>query len=170
MIAKVDADSNKGVAAAQGVKSFPTIKFFPKGSTKAVDYAGGRDEKSLLEFVNEKAGLHRTVGGGLDAMAGTVSALDDIAVSLTGSNLADVTAQLKKAAKGVKDSYAEYYVKVAEKLAENKGYLDKESGRLEGLLKKGGLARPKEDDLTSRLNILKKFLVGETDSDSKHEL
>lgn len=171
IIAKVDAEANKAVASAQGVSSFPTIKYFPAGSTQGVDYKGGRDEKDLLAFVNEKTGLHRAVGGGLDAQGGTIKALDEIAITLTGGNVADVAKAMKKAAQGAKDKYAEYYVKVLDKLAENKDYLSKESTRLEGLLQKGGLARPKEDDLTSRLNILKQFLSGEKSAeDVKNEL
>lgn len=44
-----------------------------------------------------------------------------------------------------------------EKVSANEGYVDKEIGRLEGMLKKGGLAPEKIDDLTSRTNILKLF-------------
>ena len=43
------------------------------------------------------------------------------------------------------------------KLAENKGYVEKESKRLSGLIKKGGLAPEKLDDLVKRSNILNKF-------------
>lgn len=161
VIAKVDAEVNKKVAEQQEVKGFPTIKFFPKNSDAPVDYSGGRDEPSFLSYVNEKAGTHRVAGGGLDAKAGTIDALDIIVAKLSGGNLESITVDAKKAAKGVKDKYAEYYVKVLDKIAANKAYLEKETGRLENMLKKGGLARPKEDDLTSRLNILKQFGLGE---------
>ena len=110
-----------------------------------------------MEFLNEKAGTHRMVGGGLDAKAGTIDALDSLIGTVTGDDLASVSEKVKKAAQGLKDKYAEYYVKVADKLSGNKGYVDKELTRLEGLQKKGGLAPEKLDDLTSRSNILKKF-------------
>ncbi len=161
VIAKVDAEANKAVAQEQGVSSYPTIKFFPKGSKTPEDYSGGRDEKSFLSYINEKSGTHRTPGGGLDAMAGTVDALDTILAKMTGSNLATVSEEVKQAVLGTKDKYAEYYVKVLEKLGVNDGYVEKELTRLEGMLKKGGLAPTKLDDLTSRLNILKKFVLGE---------
>ena len=170
-IAQVDAEANKALAGDYSVSSYPTIKFFPKESTKAEDYSGAREESAFLTFLNEKAGTHRMVGGGLDLTAGTVKALDDIVLTLTGSNLDDVTKQAKKSAKGLKQQYAEYYVKVLDKLASNRNYVENESARLEGMLKKGGLARSKKDDLTSRLNILKQFAKGEkTAAEVKEEL
>lgn len=65
----------------------------------------------------------------------------------------------------MKDKYAEYYVKVFQKVDANKGYVEKELKRLEGLLKKGNLAPEKIDDLTSRSNILRRFLNKEEKSE-----
>ena len=159
LIAKIDAEAPNAKATAQdqGVKSYPTIKYFPKGSTTPEDYNGGRTEADFVEFMNEKAGTHRMVGGGLDLKAGTISALDSVVNTLTGSNIAAINKELTKAAVDLKDKYAEYYVKVSKKLSENQGYVEKELARLEGLIKKGGLAPEKLDDLTSRSNILRKF-------------
>lgn len=160
LIAKVDAEAenSKSTAESHGVKSYPTLKYFPKGSTTAVPYEGGRSEEDLVTFMNEKAGTHRVVGGGLDAKAGTVAALDTLVGKLTaGGDLASVSEEVTKAAKGVQDKYAVYYVKVLEKLGKGQGYVQKELNRLEGLIKKGGLAPEKLDDLTSRSNILRSF-------------
>ena len=61
-------------------------------------------------------------------------------------------------------------MKVLEKLKANKDYVQKEAKRLEGMLEKGGLARPKEDDLTRRLNVLKSFLgKGSEDGEEAEE-
>ena len=35
VVAKVDADSERALGSRFGVKGFPTLKFFPKGSTEA---------------------------------------------------------------------------------------------------------------------------------------
>ena len=35
LIAKVDADSERDLGGRFGVRGFPTLKFFPKGSTEA---------------------------------------------------------------------------------------------------------------------------------------
>ena len=159
LIAKVDAeaDQSKATAKNQGVSSYPTIKFFPKGSTTPEAYEGGRTEQDFVEFMNGKAGLHRTIGGGLDAKAGTIDALDSMIIGVTGDDSGALAEKIKNAAQGLKGKYAEYYVKVSKKLSGNTEYVDKELLRLEGLIKKGGLAPKKLDDLTSRSNILRKF-------------
>ncbi|KAL8768918.1 MAG: hypothetical protein Q9209_004973 [Squamulea sp. 1 TL-2023] len=173
VIAKVDAEAenSKSTAEAQGVKSYPTIKYFPKGSTTPESYEGGRSEKDILEFMNLKAGTHRAVGGGLDAKAGLITSLDDIIGQLTnGGSLASVSQDVTKAAKDLKDKYAEYYVKVLGKLSTSQGYAEKELARLEGLIRKGGLAPEKLDDLVSRSNILRSFTGKAAQQDEKQEL
>ncbi|KAI9831328.1 MAG: hypothetical protein M1819_005102 [Sarea resinae] len=171
LIAKVDAeaDNAKALAQSQGIKSYPTIKYFPAGSTEPKAYEGGRTEKDFVNFLNVNAGTHRIVGGGLDAKAGTVEILDAVVSKLTnGGSIDSISKEAKKAAQGLQDKYAEYYVKVFDKLAKNKAYAQKELARLQGLLNKGGLAPEKIDDLTSRSNILKKFAG--TEEEAKDEL
>lgn len=165
LIAKVDAEAENAKATAkdQGVTSYPTIKFFPAGSTEPEPYQGGRTEKDFVAFMNSKAGTHRAIGGGLDATAGTIAALDSIVEKLTGgSGIAEVAAEAGKVALGLKDSastkYAQYYVKVFEKLGQSDNFASKEVARLESLLKKGGLAPEKVDEFTTKTNILKRFL------------
>lgn len=165
IIAKVDAeaDNSKATAQSQDVSSYPTIKFFPRGSTTPENYGGARSEDALVEFMNEKAGTHRVVGGGLNAKAGTIEAVDSIlAKYITSGGLSDVekaSTDIGKAVLGLQDKYAAYYVKALEKLGKNPKYARKEQTRLAGLLKKGGLAPEKIDDLTKRSNILSRFLV-----------
>lgn len=167
VVAKVDAEAenSKITAEAHGVKSYPTLKFFPKGSTTSEDYDGGRSEEDIVAFINQKSGTHRIVGGGLDAEAGTIEALDTIIAKVSGSNLASISEELSKAAKAVETKYSEYYVKVLGKVAASKDYADKELKRLEKILKKGGLTSEKTDDVTSRSNILRKFIPQEQTKD-----
>lgn len=158
LIAKVDceAPNAKSTAEQAGVKSYPTIHYYPKGSTEAIAYSGGRTEADLISFMNDKAGTQRVVGGGLNAMAGTIASLDELVATLkTGGEKA--YKDLESAAAALSDKYAEYYGKVAKKMEANQGYVDKELKRLQGLLKKGGMDQIKADDLTSRTNILNKF-------------
>ncbi|KAI4717605.1 protein disulfide-isomerase tigA precursor [Aureobasidium sp. EXF-10727] len=162
LIAKVDAEAEnaKSTAQSQGIKGYPTIKFFPKGSKEPVAYEGGRSEDALVKYLNEKAGTHRTVGGGLDITAGTIAALDSFVSQYTsGGALETIQKEILAASENIKDTYAQYYVKVFDKLAQNPGYVEKESKRLNSLLKKGGLAPAKVDDLTKRSNILSKFVA-----------
>ncbi|KAF2196255.1 disulfide isomeras-like protein [Delitschia confertaspora ATCC 74209] len=161
VIAKVDAEATnaKATAQEQGVTSYPTIKYFKKGSTEALPYEGARSEADFINFINANAGTHRAVGGGLDATGGTIEALNTIVEKFQGA-YGDGVEEIKKAAEAFAGSkYAPYYVKVFEKASANEGYLEKEIKRLEGLLKKGNLAQEKLDDLTSRSNILKRFVA-----------
>ncbi|KAL3472975.1 thioredoxin-like protein [Aspergillus californicus] len=173
VVAKVDAEAenSKGVAKAQGVTGYPTIKFFPKGSAEGLIYQGGRTEEALVEYLNNNAGTHRAPGGSLDDKAGTVPALDSlIAKYISSANVQDLVAEVKKAAKGVESKYTEYYVKVAEKLSQNSEYAGKEFERLKKVLSKGGSAPEKVDDMISRSNILRKFLGLEDKENVKDEL
>ncbi|ROT43194.1 disulfide-isomerase erp38 [Sodiomyces alkalinus F11] len=165
LIAKVDAEAehSKALAKSQRITSYPTIKYFPRGSTEAEIYSGGRTEQAFLDFINEKAGTHRAVGGGLDAIAGTISALDAVVAKFTGgTTLSEAAEEAQKEAAaladGAQQKYAEYYVKVFNKLNSSEGWAAKELARLEGILAKGGLAPFKRDELTSKTNILRKFV------------
>ncbi len=160
LIAKVDSEAPnaRAIAEEQEVKSYPTIKYFPKGSTTPEPYNGGRSEKDFVSFINEKAGTHRAVGGGLDTMAGRISELDELVKQYVTDRDANVfKSGWEKAKQSTNDLYVEYYGKVAEKLSTNSDYVEKELKRLEGLLSKGSLAPAKLDDLTKRSNILRLF-------------
>jgi protein disulfide-isomerase A6 len=178
VIAKVDAEQpdSKKVAEEQGVKSYPTIKWFPAGETEPRKYEGARTEGALIDFINKEAGTYRAPGGGLTAAGGTIAAVDDVIQKIIngGNTVAEKADEIAKAAKTeTSQKYAEYYGRVAGKVKSNEGYLDKELGRLEGIIKKGGLAPQKLDDLVSRSNILKKFKVAKAEilnEDGKSEL
>ena len=51
VIANVDADAHRDLGGRFGVSGFPTLKFFPRGSTKPEEYAvraaGGRAARPL---------------------------------------------------------------------------------------------------------------------------
>lgn len=173
VIAKVDAEAEnaKATAREQGVTGYPTIKFFPKGSKEAEPYQGARSEQALVDFVNSKAGTHRTVGGGLDGKAGTIPSLDALVTKyLSSGSFKELAGEAKKAVKGVQDKYAEYYVKVADKLSQNEGYATKEFARLRKILSKGGSAPEKVDDIVSRSNILRQFGGDKEADNGKDEL
>lgn len=56
LIAKVDADAEKELAGRFEVRGFPTLKWFPAGSTEPEDYSGGREAADFVEFINGKTG------------------------------------------------------------------------------------------------------------------
>jgi protein disulfide-isomerase A6 len=179
VVAKVDADAanSKATAQGEGVTSYPTIKFYPAGSKEAVAYEGGRTESDFLDFLNEKAGTFRTPGGNLNAYAGTVAALDTVVAKLTGaSDLAELSAEVKKEVDSLTDAaqlkYAEYYVRVFDKLNSSDSYVAKELARLNNILTKGGLAPSKRDEIERKTNVLRKFAaqVSEKIEEIKDEL
>lgn len=168
VVAKVDceAENAKEIAKEQGVTGYPTIKFFPKGSKESVPYDGARSEAALVDFLNEKAGTHRVAGGGLDDKAGTIPTLDSIVAKYVSSkSFAKLSDEIQKAAKSLQDQYAQYYIRVTNKLKDGESYVTKELTRLQKILAKGGLAPEKVDDLISRSNILRQFLGEEKTKD-----
>jgi len=58
VIAKVDADSHKDLGSRYGVSGFPTLKWFPAGSSTPEDYNGGRTAEDIITFINGKAGTN----------------------------------------------------------------------------------------------------------------
>ncbi|KAH0522314.1 hypothetical protein TsFJ059_006181 [Trichoderma semiorbis] len=173
VIAKVDAEGadSKAVAEEFGITGYPTIYWFPAGSKKPTNYEGGRSESDILKFVNEKAGTFRTEGGELSDVAGTVAPLDTIVFKfLGGLSLTEAVSEIKKGVAELKGTaeakFAEYYVRVFDKLNKDAKFVNKELTRLRGILAKGGLATGKRDELKVKVNILDKF----TPKDERDEL
>nr|GAT60740.1 disulfide isomerase [Mycena chlorophos] len=174
VVANIDADDqkNKGIASQYGVSGFPTIKFFPKGSTEAVAYTGGRTEADFTEFLNEHCGTFRAVGGGLNDQAGRVADLDTLAskfmlaaADARSSIIEDATALVAAAG-----SLSNHYLRVMEKLANSsEGYLEKEGKRLNSILAKRSLAPAKLDEIKIRSNILRAFSEPVQESESKRD-
>ena len=48
ILAAVDATAVASLAKKFDVKGYPTIKYFPKGSTKAEEYDGGRSADTII--------------------------------------------------------------------------------------------------------------------------
>ncbi|KAF8249561.1 disulfide isomerase [Wilcoxina mikolae CBS 423.85] len=169
IIANIDADAANGKATAQkfGVTGYPTLKFFPKGSTEPIPYEGSRSEAGIINFLNDKAGTNRAAGGGLNDEAGRIAAFDEEIQKLVkgdSDSLKTVTEKVLRLAEDSKDIYASYYVKALGKLAKNEKYIEKEITRLRGILEKGGLASKKADELTCKANILAQFFAEKPDN------
>jgi protein disulfide-isomerase A1 len=58
VLAKMDAteDDNKAVAGKFGVKGYPTLKIFRKGSKEPADYQGPREADGIVNYVNKASG------------------------------------------------------------------------------------------------------------------
>lgn len=183
VVAQMNADdtTNKPVAQQYGVRSFPTIKFFPRstdGTAKTPqDYDSGRTEDDFLKFLNSKCGLHRLNTGLLGDLAGRLPSLDSLASRFFSTEVANVTGrtsiveeakQFFEGAKATvnateaKNQAASYYLKIMDKMLGNPSYVEKESTRLKKILAKhtsgaSPLAAKKADDIKRRINVLSAF-------------
>jgi len=57
VIAKMDSTVNE--VEGIDIKGYPTLKFFPAGSSKAVDYEGDRDIDGLKKYLQEKSQAYK---------------------------------------------------------------------------------------------------------------
>ena len=169
------------------MSSYPTIKFFPKGTTEPVEYDGARTEDAFVEFLNAHCGTHRTVGGLLDDAVGRVAALDALAARFYDAGAAARQAILAEAgelAAGL-GAGAKHYLRVMEKVVNgSEEYLEKESARcvsrrsgglravltrafavcvdrLSSILTKRTLSPGKLDEIKIKANILGAFKPAE---------
>ncbi|KAI6037728.1 thioredoxin-like protein [Pisolithus marmoratus] len=163
IVANIDADAapNKELASQYGVASYPTIKFFPRGGKEVEDYNGARSEEAFVNFLNERCGTNRAVGGGLNDQAGRLVELDAIAQKFLAAAGTARDAIYKDAialSEGL-GSASQYYLRVMEKIVKgSEAYIDKESKRLTSILNKRALASAKLDEIKVKLNILKAFI------------
>lgn len=159
VIAKVDADSEAGrpVGERLNVKGFPTIKFFPKGSTVADDYEGGREITDFVQFLNQKAGTKRDASGRLLPEAGRVAALDAIVAS-TKTKVAAAIEAAAKTLSGAEKEAASFYAVVAKKVEEQgASFVDAQVARLSKMLESDAVTFVKRDEFARKINILKVF-------------
>ena len=154
VIASLNADEaeNRGIGSKYDVQGFPTLKFFPAGSDEPIDYEGGREAQSFVDYINEKAGTKRLLGGDLAADAGLVEELTELAKKFA----AEPTKTVRDEIAAVGTAAAEKYAKVADKILENAGYVAKELARLEKVLA-GKVTVARKDDMQIRRNILNAF-------------
>jgi len=162
-IAKVDAEKYRDLGSKYGVSGFPTLMYFPPGSEEPEKYNGGRDEEAFIEFLNEKAGTDRVVGGGLAATAGRIDELDTL-VDGHGKINQEVVVKAEELSDkftGDKLKHANLYIKAMKKqLKKGEGYLDKEIARLQKMLDGGNIKPSKQTLFHLRINILKALKEG----------
>ncbi|GMF55825.1 unnamed protein product [Phytophthora fragariaefolia] len=160
LVAKVDATAHAALAERYNVKGYPTLFYFAPGSDEPEDYSNGRDKASFVEFINEHAGTHRTVDGGLTSEAGRVEELDLI-ISESGDITAAVLEKAQTVVDGLEGDAAKYgslYVKAIKKIvAKGPSYVDSEIKRLEGLLDNENVSPQKKTLFALRKNILEFF-------------
>lgn len=56
LISRYDAPGNPDIARAEGVRSFPWIKYYPKGEGESMKYEGKRERDAIVEWVEQRIG------------------------------------------------------------------------------------------------------------------
>ncbi|BEI96880.1 hypothetical protein CcaverHIS631_0204690 [Cutaneotrichosporon cavernicola] len=181
IVAQVNADdmSNKPIAQRYEVRSFPTIKFFSKGSKEPIMYTSGRSEEQFVDFLNEQCGTYRTPSGLLNDLAGKIKELDVLAQSywaelpsreeIYDNAKAYVTAQSADVDGHIRTAAA-YYVKAMERIkAKGDAWIAKEHARLSNLLASPSLATSKLDEIKVKVNILSAFVAKKAE-ETKNDL
>lgn len=162
LIAKVDATEEEALGTKYDIQGFPTLKFFPAGSSEPEAYEGGRELEALVDFINEKAGTHRDYKGDLTETAGRVSALDELISKAEYVVDSSLVAALKSAAAsltGEAVAFAKTYISTAEKtLEKGAGYIEKEAKRVAGLVSGGSIKPDSKTLFQLKQNILKAFV------------
>ena len=156
----VDATENAELGTKYDVSGYPTLKWFPPGSSEPEDYQSSRDAQGLIDFVNEKAGLARLKGGGVAPTAGLVAELDGIIGAAAEINAA-VLDSIKAAAEGVHSedaAAAARYVAVATKVvAKGQEYVKNEIARLTKMVASPSIQPDKKTNFLYKLNVLQAF-------------
>merc|ERR1711991_139507 len=163
VVANVDADAapNKPLGSRFGVTGFPTIKFFPKGSTEATDYSSGREVADFVKFLNDKAGTQRLVSGGLDDKAGRIEKLDALAKELVSKAKSSIEAEVQaigETLSAAEKKVADFYALVARKFEKDgAAFITKQKERLSKLLKSDSVTAAKRDEFQRKHNIMSQF-------------
>ena len=165
VIAKVDTTDgdNEELGSQFEVQGFPTIKYFPAGSSEPVDYESARDLDSLVEFVNEKAGTQRNKDGSLHYAAGTLNALNALISTRKGVVDEAFLDALKAAASTFEEgstdaAYAQQYIAIANKvIAKGSEYLGNELARLGKMISNPSVLADKKTKFQLKHNVLSAY-------------
>jgi len=162
IIAKVDATQEADLAKKYSVSGYPTLKFFTSGNADPEDYSGGRDLSSLVSFLNEKAGTHRTDTGRLDQEAGKEPELAAIVGEFLASDEKDALLEQATVIAAQLEPSAQFYIRVMQKvIKDGNDYVEKEIKRLNRMIENPAVNEKKRDEFTIRVNILSSFSTTE---------
>lgn len=162
VVANLDADKHRDLSSRYGVTGFPTLKFFSKDSKEPTAYEGDRSPQAFIDFLNEKCGTFRKIGGGLLPQAGRIATLDDLAAKYLAADSAQREQILKEAEQFIAAdkelSTFDYYIR-AMKNVNTKGneWVAKEKTRINKILESGNMQPTKVDEMQIKHNILSMF-------------
>lgn len=79
-IISVDCDAHAALCQRFGIRGYPSLRYFPSGSTEPEEYSGGRSAADLIKFINGKVGLRRGAGGDSAVQALDESNFEDVVI------------------------------------------------------------------------------------------
>jgi len=169
VIAKLDADAHRQAAQPYYVKGYPTIKFFPKNNKAGEAYSGAREASDFVNFINERSGTERTLGGGYTDRAGRIPELDELAGQYPSADVATRRTLRARAEKLLEadsvvehkhNAYAKIYVNMMQRIDE-KGvdFAHSEVARLRKMISGGSVTAKKVADFSKRANIAAQFVA-----------
>jgi len=164
VIAKMDADQYKEAPGKYGVTGYPTLKWFPRNNKEGEAYNAGRTPKDFIDFINEKTGTERTLGGGFLPTAGRIAELDELATKFKAAGASE-RAEIVKEAEGKKfgehknGDFAKFYTLAMKRIAEKgDSYATEEVARLQRMTEGGSVSPKNSAQFHKRINILKQFV------------
>jgi protein disulfide-isomerase A6 len=172
VVAAIDATGSSAIAGKYGVEGYPTIKFFPRGSSakEAEDYNGGRSAEDFVAFLNGKAGTHRTADGSLTASAGRVPELDEFAKEFlvaSGQGREEVITMAEKTIPTLGDeaqASGKYYLKAMRRIVDKgDAWVGKETARLAGMIDSSSVSAVRKTSMMVRKNVLAAFAADDKD-------
>lgn len=162
VIAKLDATDpqNQEIAKEFGIRSFPTIFFFPKGvaAAKRQQYSGERSKLKLVAYINEKAGAYRLADGDLSWAYGVSAELTKGVGKMARGGKVPATELLAEVLQMVEkrpaNASTRYYAEVAQRIAsDGASFIGEELQRLDRALG-GTVAGRERDAMLLQINIL----------------
>lgn len=102
-LAKVDSTVERGLAEQFGIKGFPTLKVFKKGT--ATDYEGGRTESTIVSYMKKKVGPSAKPLDSVEAAEKFIEAADVAIVGFFSDAESDA-AKVFLAAADISDDFA----------------------------------------------------------------
>jgi len=165
VIAKVDATAEESLGTKYGIKGYPSLKWFGKGTSEPEDYDGGRGLEEFVNWINDKAGTRRNPDGSLKKSAGRYPELDTLAHKFyTDSKSRDATRKETEALcseenfnKDDCDTYLKFMDKIVEK---GNKFVSNERNRLDNVISAGSVRPDKKNGMILRRNVLSGFLEG----------
>jgi len=151
LVAKVSGHDSPKLKERFGITSYPTVKFFPRGSAEPVT-SSGTTTPEMIDFVRMQ------LNPKLMELKNLATEFMDTSDSAKRKQIVGKAEALVATFDAASKDYANLYVTFFSKIAD-KGddFIEKESARLKGLIDSKSTIPAKREEFQRRVNILKSF-------------